>query len=44
MAETVTIPKEEYNRLKKKEELDTELLEDIAHGIKDVLAGKIKEV
>ncbi len=44
MAETVTIPKEEYNKLKKKEEVDTELLEDIAHGIKDVLAGKIKEV
>ena len=44
MAETITIPKEEYNRLKKKEELDTELLEDIAHGIKDVLTGKIKEV
>jgi len=44
MAETVTIPKEEYNRLKKKEELDTELLDDIAHGIKDVLTGKIKEV
>ena len=44
MAETVTIPKEEYNKLKKKEEVDTELLEDIAHGIKDVLTGKIKEV
>lgn len=44
MTETVTIPKEEYNRLKKKEELDTELLDDIAHGIKDVLTGKIKEV
>lgn len=44
MAETVTIPKKEYERLKKKEEVDTELLEDIAHGIKDVLIGKIKEV
>ena len=44
MAETVTIPKEEYKRLKKKEEIDTELLEDIARGIKDVLSGKIKEV
>lgn len=42
--ETVTIPKEEYKRLKKKEEVDTELLEDIAHGIRDVLTGKIKEV
>ena len=44
MVETITIPKEEYNRLKKKEDIDTELLEDIAHGIKDVLTGKIKEV
>ena len=44
MAETVTIPKEEYKRLKKKEEIDTELLEDIARGIKNVLSGKIKEV
>ena len=44
MPETITIPKEEYDRLKEKEEVDTELLEDIAHGIKDVLTGKIKEV
>ena len=44
MAETVTIPKEEYKRLKKKENIDTELLEDIARGIKDVLSGKIKEI
>ena len=44
MAETIIIPREEYERLKKKEEIDTELLEDIAHGIKDILTGKIKEV
>jgi len=44
MAETVTIPKKEYDRLKKMEEVDKELLEDIAHGIKDVLTGKVKEV
>ena len=42
--ETVTIPKEEYKKLKKKEKIDTELLKDIAMGIKDVLSGKIKEV
>ena len=42
--ETVTISKDEYIRLKKKEEVDTGLLEDIAHGIKDVLRGKVKEV
>jgi hypothetical protein len=44
MAETVTIPKKEYDRLKKMEGIDKELLEDIAHGIKDVLLGKVKEV
>ena len=44
MPETVTISKEEYDRLKRKEEVDTDLLEDIAHGIKDVLTGKIKEI
>ena len=42
--ETVTISKEEYKKLKKKEKIDTELLKDIAMGIKDVLSGKIKEV
>jgi len=44
MAETVTITKKEYQKLKKKEEIDTELLKDIASGIKDVLKGRIKEV
>lgn len=44
MPETVTIPRKEYERLKKMEDVDKELLEDIAHGIKDVLNGKIKEV
>ena len=42
--ETITIPKEEYKKLKKKEKIDTELLKDIATGIKDVLSGKIREV
>ena len=44
MTETITTPKEEYQRLKKMEEIDTELLKDIATGIKDILTGKIKEV
>ena len=42
--ETITIPREEYEHLKKVESLDLELVEDIAHGIKDILMGKIKEV
>ena len=44
MAETVTISKKEYEKLKKIEEVDKELLEDIAHGIKDVLTGRVKEI
>ncbi len=42
--ETVTIPKEEYQRLKKKEKIDSELLKDLAMGIKDILSGKVKEI
>ena len=42
--ETITIPKEEYKRLKKKEKLDSELLKDLSMGIKDILSGKIKEI
>ena len=42
--ETITIPKEEYQKLKKKDKMDTELLKDIAMGIKDILNGKVKEV
>ena len=42
--ETITIPREEYKRLKKKDKMDTELLKDIAMGLKDILNGKVKEV
>ena len=42
--ETITIPKEEYEKLKKFEKVDNELLKDIARGIKDILEGKVKEV
>lgn len=44
MTETITITKEEYQNLKKKEEIDTELLKDIALGIKDILKSNVKEV
>jgi len=43
-AETVCISKEEYEFLKKKAEVDDELLQDIATGIKDILAGKVEEI
>lgn len=42
--ETITISKQEYEKLKIKEELDRELLQDIARGIKDILTGKVREV
>jgi len=42
--ETVTISREEYELLKKKAEVDEELLQDIAIGIKDILEGKVEEV
>ena len=42
--ETITIAKEEYEKLKKFEKVDQELLKDIARGIKDILEGKVKEV
>lgn len=42
--ETITISRAEYEHLKKVELVDTELMADIAQGIKSILAGKIKEV
>ena len=43
-AETVTIQKEEYVKLKKLEKVDAELIAEIAQGIKDIITGKVKEV
>jgi len=40
----VKIPLEEYIELKRYRQVDTELLQDIASGIKDVLNGEIEEV
>ncbi len=42
--ETVTISKEEYEELKKKTEVDEELLHELVQGLNDVKAGRIKEV
>ena len=44
MTDTVTITKKEYERLKRYEKVDTDLLQDIARGIKDITEGKVKEV
>ena len=40
--ETVTIPKEEYDSLKKKAKLDEELLIKLIKGLEDVKEGRIK--
>ncbi len=42
--ETVTIPKQEYDELKKKAEIDEELLHDLIQGLKDIKEGRIKRV
>ena len=40
--ETVTIPKEEYETLKKKAELDEDLLIKLIRGLEDIKEGRIK--
>jgi len=44
MAETVTISKAEYTRLKKKAEIDTEFLKELMEGIADIKAGRVTRV
>ncbi len=40
--ETITIPKKEYESLKKKAEPDEELLISLVKGLEDIKAGRIK--
>ena len=42
MGETITIPKEEYEFLKKKAEIDEDLLLSLVRGLEDIRAGRIK--
>ena len=42
--ETVTIPKEEYLRLKKYEEVDQELLNQLISSLEDIKAGRLRRV
>ncbi len=41
--ETVTIPKEEYEGLKKRAEVDWELVEKIKRSLEDIKHGRISE-
>jgi len=40
--ETVTIPKKEYETLKKKAKADEELLISLVKGLEDIKGGRIK--
>ncbi len=42
--ETVTIPKEEYYRLKKLEELDFDLIRQFACSLEDLKQGRFKKL
>ena len=42
--DTITIPIKEYRELIKFRQVDTELLSDIASGIKDILQGRVREI
>ena len=41
--ETVTISRKEYETLKKKAEVDEDLLRSLIRGLEDIKAGRIKE-
>ncbi len=41
--ETVTIPKEEYERLKRESEIDMELVNKIKRSLEDIRHGRVKE-
>ena len=43
-AETVTIPREEYESLKRKAEVDEDLLRQLVNSLEDVKAGRIRRV
>ena len=42
--ETITISKQEFNELKRKAEIDEELLQELVQGLKDIKAGRVKRV
>ena len=44
MPETITIPLEEYDRLKKKAEIADDIIYQLEMSLKDVESGKISKV
>jgi len=44
MQETVSIPKKEYISLKRKADLDSVFLKEIAQSLADIKKGRVKQV
>ena len=42
--ETITIPKDEYERLKKLEEIDFDLIRQFASSLEDLKQGRFKKL
>ncbi len=42
--ETITIPKEEYERLKKLEKVDHELISQLVESLEDAKQGRIRRI
>ncbi len=42
--ETITIPKEEYERLKKTKNVDMDLVNQFLQSFRDIKAGKVRRV
>lgn len=42
--ETVTIPKEEYEQLKRQAQIDMEFLRELVNSLKDIQEGRVQRV
>ncbi len=42
--ETVTIPKEEYQKLKKQAQIDMDILQQLISSFKDIKEGRVRRV
>jgi len=43
MAETVTISRKEYEKLKESQEIDFDLLSQLVKSLEDIKAGRVRE-
>ena len=44
MQKTVTIPKRDYERLKRQAKINKELVKDLVEGLEDIKAGRVHRV